>query len=217
MKRVFDLAGALAGLLLLAPVFAVVAWIIRRERGGPVFYRQTRIGQHGRPFRIWKFRTMVVNADQIGPSLTAGHDPRITRIGRWLRKFKLDELPQLLNVVAGEMSFVGPRPEVAEYVAHYSAAQREILNLKPGITDPASLEYFGESELLASAADPHQTYLDEIMPAKLEINRRYAERASVMADAVIIARTLLRIAGIRTGHSSPRPNVPNTSTPSRAA
>ena len=154
MKRAFDLFWATAGLLLLWPLFLLVTTIIKLEDRGPLFYRQIRIGWKGHPFRIWKFRTMVVDADRIGPALTVGKDPRITRIGHWLRVTKIDELPQLLNVWMGEMSLVGPRPEVSQYVELYSDEQRRVMELKPGITDPASVKYRRESDLLGASEDP---------------------------------------------------------------
>jgi lipopolysaccharide/colanic/teichoic acid biosynthesis glycosyltransferase len=153
------------------------------------------VGRRGKPFRIWKFRTMVVDAAVLGPPLTVGEDPRITPIGRWLRKLKLDELPQLFNVLVGEMSLVGPRPEVPKYVALYSPEQRRVLDCRPGITDPASLAYFNENELLAGAAEPQAVYIAQIMPAKLQINAEYAARATLASDLMIILRTLLWIAG----------------------
>lgn len=197
MKRVLDIVVAAFGLLLLAPLFLVVGLLIRREDGGPVFFRQTRMGRNGSPFRIWKFRTMVVEADRLGPPLTAGQDPRITRIGHWLRRLKLDELPQLLNVWAGEMTLVGPRPEVPEYVALYTMEQRELLKLKPGITCPASLEYFDEAELLGNSDDPARLYVEEIMPEKIRLALAYAARANILTDLRVIVQTLLRMRGGR--------------------
>jgi lipopolysaccharide/colanic/teichoic acid biosynthesis glycosyltransferase len=189
-KRAFDLFWSLLGLAVLAPVLALVALAVKVEDGGLVFFRQVRIGLGGRPFRIWKFRTMVVDAERQGPAITVGRDPRITRVGAWLRATKLDEIPQLLNVVAGEMSLVGPRPEVPRYVELYTESQRAILALRPGITDLASIKYRNESELLAQAADPDRTYVQDILPDKVQINLAYATRAWVGTDFLVILATL---------------------------
>lgn len=189
-KRLFDLFWSLLGLVLLSPLLVLVAIAVRLEDGGPVFFRQVRIGQQGRPFRIWKFRTMVVDAERQGRSITVGEDPRITRIGRFLRNTKLDEIPQLLNVAVGEMSLVGPRPEVPRYVELYSEAQRAILGLRPGITDLASIKYRHESELLAESADPDQTYIQLLLPDKIRINLAYASRAGLWSDFLVILATL---------------------------
>lgn len=197
-KRAFDLVAALAGLLVLSPLFLLVALAIKLDDGGSVFFRQTRVGWHGRPFRLWKFRTMVPDAERRGGQLTVGRDPRITRVGYWLRRWKLDELPQLLNVVTGEMSLVGPRPEVPCYVARYTDAQRRVLDVRPGITDPAAIEYCDESELLARADDPERLYLEELLPRKLQMNLQYAREATVWRDVGMVLRTLARLAGRRT-------------------
>lgn len=189
-KRAFDLFWALLGLALLSPVLLAVAAAVKLEDGGPVFFRQVRVGQGGRLFRIWKFRTMGVDAERRGAAITVGEDPRITKVGRRLRDLKLDELPQLLNVAAGEMSLVGPRPEVPKYVDHYTEAQRAILDLRPGITDLASIKYRRESELLARAEDPEATYLREIVPDKIRINLAYAAQAGLWSDFRVILATL---------------------------
>lgn len=189
-KRLFDLFWSLLGLVLLSPVLVLVALAVKLEDGGPVFFRQVRIGRQGRPFRIWKFRTMVVDAERQGRSITVGEDPRITRIGRLLRNTKLDEIPQLLNVAVGEMSLVGPRPEVPRYVDLYSEAQRAILALRPGITDLASIKYRHESELLAESMDPDQTYIQILLPDKIRINLAYASRAGLWSDFLVILATL---------------------------
>ncbi|MBW6394564.1 sugar transferase [Thermus sp. SYSU G05001] len=188
-KRVFDLCLAIPGLLLLAPLFLLIALLIKLDDGGPVFFRQERVGYRGRRFRIWKFRTMRVDAEQQG-SLTVGDDPRITRAGRWLRKFKLDELPQLINVILGEMSLVGPRPEVPKYVALYGEAELPVLDLVPGITDPASIAFRNESEMLGRAPDPETMYVESIMREKIRINLEYAGKATVWTDFLVILRTL---------------------------
>ncbi|MGD8817630.1 MAG: sugar transferase [Acidobacteriota bacterium] len=191
VKRLFDLLCAVAGLLVLALPLAVVAVVIKLHDGGAVLFRQQRVGRGGEPFMLWKFRTMRENADKEGPSLTVGADPRITPIGAFLRRFKLDELPQLVNVVRGEMSLVGPRPEVPEYVALYAPEQRAVLDLMPGITDPASIEYRNESELLSRSEDPIETYVNEIMPDKIRMNLEYAARANVWTDFGVIVRTVV--------------------------
>jgi len=187
-KRLFDIVVSLAALLLLAlPMLAVAAWI-KLDSPGPVFFRQQRVGRHGVPFAIRKFRTMRHGAD--GPALTVGDDARITRAGRWLRRTRLDELPQLLDVLAGDMSLVGPRPEVPRYVALYPPGLRErALAMRPGITDPASLAYIDEAALLAAAADPEREYVERILPAKLQAAAAYAERATLASDIAVLART----------------------------
>ncbi len=192
-KRTFDLLAAGVGLLLLSPLFVVVALAIKLDSQGPVFFRQARVGRGGRTFRIVKFRTMRERAEEAGGQLTVAGDPRVTRVGALLRKSKVDELPQLFNVVVGDMSLVGPRPEVPRYVAHYDARQRRVLDVRPGITDPASIAYRDENDLLDAATDPEAVYLDEIMPAKLEMNLAYLQRRSLAGDIAIIFRTFGRI------------------------
>jgi lipopolysaccharide/colanic/teichoic acid biosynthesis glycosyltransferase len=190
-KRVFDLllaAGALA--LCALPMLLMAAWI-KADSAGPVFFRQQRVGRHGRLFAIHKFRTMVADAPRRGPALTVGDDPRITRAGHWLRRHKLDELPQLIDVLAGHMSLVGPRPELPRYVALYPEALRaRALAVRPGITDPASLQLADENQLLARAADPEREYVQVILPAKLQASIAYAERATLWSDLRVIGRTL---------------------------
>lgn len=190
-KRVFDVVVALLALLVFALPMLLIALAIRLDSPGPVFFRQQRVGQGSQPFRIHKFRTMVADAPERGPALTVGDDPRITRVGAWLRRSKLDELPQLIDVLAGDMSLVGPRPELPQYVARYPLALRDqVLALKPGITDPASLDFADESELLARAADPEREYVEVILPRKLSAAAAYAERATLATDLGVIARTL---------------------------
>jgi lipopolysaccharide/colanic/teichoic acid biosynthesis glycosyltransferase len=191
-KRLFDLFWASLGLLLIWPVLLVVALLIRLKDGGPVFYRQERVGYRGKPFRIWKFRTMVVAADRRGPPLTTTGDTRITPVGRWLRRFKLDELPQLLNVLAGEMSLVGPRPEVPAYVARYTPEQRRVLELVPGITDVASLEHWDE-RVIAGATEPERVYLEKVLPEKLWLSQEYGRTATAWSDFLVICKTLRKI------------------------
>jgi lipopolysaccharide/colanic/teichoic acid biosynthesis glycosyltransferase len=192
-KRLFDLIAASVGLLLLSPLFVGVAIAIRRSSPGPVFFRQVRVGLHGEPFSMLKFRTMRPDAERVGGQLTVGADPRITPIGHTLRRYKLDEFPQLINVVLGDMSLVGPRPEVPRYVALYDDRQRRVLDVRPGITDPASIAYRDENALLANAEDPEATYVHEVMPAKLEINLAYLERRSLLRDIGVILQTLAAV------------------------
>ena len=190
-KRVFDLLGAAVALALLAPLLAAIALWIKLDSPGPVLFRQQRVGRHGRPFAIRKFRTMVADAPRRGPQLTIGDDPRITRAGAFLRRAKLDELPQLIDVLAGHMSLVGPRPEVPSYVAQYPAELRDkVLAVRPGITDPVSLEFADESELLARAADPEREYVEVLLPKKLRAAAAYAEHANLATDLRVIGGTL---------------------------
>ena len=190
-KRLFDLVLAALGLLLLGPLLLVIAVWIRLDSPGPVFFRQERVGRYGQPFRIHKFRTMVAGAPQLGPQISLQGDPRITRAGAVLRRAKLDELPQLIDVLAGTMSLVGPRPELPHYVALYPAALREkVLSVRPGITDRASIEYRDEGALLAAAADPERTYAEVVMPAKLRFAADYVDHATLAHDLRLIALTL---------------------------
>jgi lipopolysaccharide/colanic/teichoic acid biosynthesis glycosyltransferase len=189
-KRAFDLFFAIIGLLLLSPVFLLLAMAVKLSDGGTVFYRQQRVGQGGRLFTILKYRSMVANAEKLGLSVTRGGDARITPVGRFLRKTKLDELPQLCNVLVGDMSFVGPRPEVPQYVENYTSEQRRVLDLKPGITDLATLEFRNEEELLRTAADTETFYKEQCVPRKIELNLAYAAQANLWEDFKIILRTL---------------------------
>jgi lipopolysaccharide/colanic/teichoic acid biosynthesis glycosyltransferase len=193
-KRAFDFVAALLGLLVLAPVFLVVAVAVGLGSPGPILFMQKRVGRAYRPFWIYKFRTMVVGAAR-GGSITWGgaEDPRITPVGRFLRRTKLDELPQLLNVLKGEMSFVGPRPEVPEYVERFPEEFREILKVRPGITDFASLEFRHEAALLARSATPEETYVSEILPEKLRLSQEYVRSSSLRLDLMLIFRTLFSI------------------------
>jgi lipopolysaccharide/colanic/teichoic acid biosynthesis glycosyltransferase len=195
-KRLFDLVAATIGLLLLALPLGLIALAIRLDSPGPVFFRQPRVGLGGRPFRIHKFRTMVDAPAAPGSLLTVGRDPRITRVGAWLRDRRLDELPQLIDVLAGEMSLVGPRPEVPRYVAMYSEAMKiRVLSVRPGITDPASLAFRDEAGLLAAAADPEREYVEVILPRKLALQAAYAERANWATDLGVILRSLRVLLG----------------------
>lgn len=190
-KRLFDLFFTLPGLVLLAPVFVFVAVAVKLDSPGPVFFRQVRVGRHGKLFYIYKFRTMVEKAEQLGRQITVGEDSRITNVGKILRKYKIDELPQLFNVVAGDMSLVGPRPEVPRYVELYPPDIREkVLSVLPGITDFAAIEYKDENAILGAAADPDKEYIEKIMPVKLSYYLRYAEERSLWMDFILILRTL---------------------------
>lgn len=210
-KRVFDLAVAAFGLVLLAPLFALVALAIKLDSRGPVFFRQERVGRHGRPFRMHKFRTMVAEAARLGLPLTVGADPRITRVGALLRGSRIDELPQLIDVLQGTMSLVGPRPEMARYVALYPPGFREtLLAVRPGITDPASLAYRHEGELLAAASDPERLYVDELMPAKLKLSADYLAQASFASDLKLLLRSLGVLLGRGTADT---PAVPPRAAP----
>ena len=193
-KRIFDLVFVVPGLLLLTPVFLFLALLIAVDSPGPVFFRQVRVGKSGSLFQIYKFRTMVLNAESLGAKVTIGQDPRITRTGTFLRKYKLDELPQLINILKGEMSLVGPRPEVPEYVSYWPMDMYElILSVPPGITDYASIEFRNESELLEGVADPVEVYVREIMPVKLEYYARYVKDRGVFLDFWLILRTIAAI------------------------
>jgi len=194
-KRVFDVLAAGAGLVLLSPLLLAIALWIRLDSPGPALYRQQRVGRHGVPFNILKFRTMAKRGSE-GPQLTVGRDPRITRAGHVLRRYKLDELPQLINVVLGTMSLVGPRPEVPRYVACYPPAVRAtVLSVAPGITDLASILYKEENALLGQTADPERVYVETILPVKLEYYQRYVRERSFWLDLRIIFKTLAAVAG----------------------
>ena len=193
LKRLFDLMITLPMLLLVSPFFLIIALLIKIGSNGPVFYKQVRVGLNNRDFKIFKFRTMHINADKAGLLTVGGRDPRVTPIGFFLRKYKLDELPQLLNVLFGSMSLVGPRPEVRKYVDLYNAEQQKVLSVKPGITDYASIEYSEENDLLAKSSDPEKTYIEEIMPAKLLLNQKYIAEKSIITDIKIIWMTATKI------------------------
>lgn len=193
IKRIFDFLAAFTGLLLLWPVFVVVACWIKHDSPGPVFFRQDRVGRHGIPFRIFKFRTMRTNSEKNG-QITVGADPRVTRSGEWLRRYKIDELPQLINVLTGDMSLVGPRPEVPRYVAKYPAGVRElVLSVPPGITEWASILYKEENVVLGKATDPERAYVEEILPIKLDYYVRYVKTRNMAEDLRIILRTIAAI------------------------
>lgn len=197
-KRTMDVIGSAIGLLVLLPVFAFMAVLIKLDSRGPVFFRQERVGRDGRRFRIYKFRSMVVGADRAGTPLTVRADPRITQLGVFLRKSKLDELPQLINVLAGDMSIVGPRPEVPEFMEFYSPSQRAIIvTMRPGITDYAAILFRDESSLLDGQRDPIDFYRRVIMPAKFAYYRRYSREISLLSDLRIIVATILLLAAGR--------------------
>ena len=190
-KRLFDMGFALVALMGIAPVLLLAALWIKLDSVGPVFFRQVRVGRHGQEFRIFKFRTMRVAAERLGPQITVGVDPRITTSGHFLRRYKIDELPQFLNVLLGDMSIVGPRPEVPRYVALYTPEQRRVvLSVRPGITDLASLEYKDENDLLGGSEDPEATYVEQVLPAKLALCVRYVQTRSFWGDLLIVVRTL---------------------------
>jgi lipopolysaccharide/colanic/teichoic acid biosynthesis glycosyltransferase len=193
MKRLFDIFVSSITLLIFLPFGIVISLLIILESRGGAFYIQQRVGRNGKPFGLFKFRTMRKNADKAGKLTVGMRDQRITRVGYFLRKTKLDEFPQFLNVLIGQMSIVGPRPEVQEYVDHYTPDQREVLSVRPGITDYASLEYFHENKLLGQSDDPQKTYIEEIMPAKINLNKKYLERPTVGHDIQIMWKTFMKI------------------------
>jgi lipopolysaccharide/colanic/teichoic acid biosynthesis glycosyltransferase len=191
LKRLFDLLVACTGLVVFSPLLLLIAVVIKLDTRGPVLYRQERVGRHGKLFRIHKFRTMVHQPADAGRQITVGADPRITRVGAFLRRSKLDELAQLIDVIKGDMSIVGPRPEVPKYVALYPPALRDkVLSVRPGITDPVSLAHADESELLARAADPEREYVEVIMPRKLREAVAYAEHATLASDLRVVLRSI---------------------------
>lgn len=192
IKRIFDLVSSGIGIILLSPLLLVIALCIKLDSKGPIIFKQVRVTQFGREFKIFKFRTMKVNSESQG-QLTVGKDSRITKVGNILRKTKLDELTQLFNIFWGDMSLVGPRPEVPKYVALYTEEQREILKVKAGITDYASIYFSDENELLEGKKNPEQYYIDEIMPKKIEMNKKYIQEISVITDIKIIFLTILKI------------------------
>ncbi len=192
-KRCFDITASFFGILFLLIPFAAVAIAVKCSSRGPVFFRQVRVGKNGRKFRIYKFRTMVADAEKKGMQITVGGDSRVTGIGRVLRKTKVDELPQLFNVFAGQMSFVGPRPEVPHYVEMYSDYQKNVLRIKPGITELASIVYRDENDVLAKSEDPERTYIEEIMPEKIKLNMQYMQKMNVFYDIYLIFRTFAAV------------------------
>lgn len=192
LKRIFDIISSLFGLILLSPFMIIIAILIKLDSKGPIFFKQVRVTKNGREFKIFKYRTMRVGSDKFS-QITVGKDSRITKVGDFLRKYKLDEIPQLINVLIGDMSLVGPRPEVPKYVALYTEEQREILKVRAGITDYASIEFSNENDILANEADPEKAYIEKIMPRKIELNKKYLSEISVMTDIKIILLTIKKI------------------------
>ena len=193
MKRIFDISVSLIGLICLSPLFLLVPVLIKLDSRGPIFFRQERMGRHFRPFYILKFRTMTHATGSDGSLITSAGDARITRCGRILRRTKLDEVPQLINVLKGEMSLVGPRPEVRRYVEAFQNEYREILTLRPGMTDPASLKYRNEEAILAASADPEQEYIRAILPDKIRLARDYVKQSSLAFDVGVVLKTLVKL------------------------
>lgn len=190
--RMVDFILALLGILLISPILIVIAIIIKLTSKGPILFKQVRIGKNSIEFKILKFRTMIVNAEKLGKQITVGSDNRITGIGKILRKYKLDELPQLINVIKGDMSLVGPRPEVPYYVNMYNEEQKKVLNVKPGITDIASLRYKNENDLLGSVENAEEYYVKTVMPDKLKLNLEYIEKKNIFFDISIIMKTIIK-------------------------
>ena len=193
MIRFFDIVFSFTGLIILSPLLLIVAVWVKIDSKGPVLYRQIRVGLHNIDFRLLKFRSMHINADKAGLLTVGGRDSRITTAGYWLRKYKIDELPQLINVLKGDMSLVGPRPEVRKYVNMYTETQKKVLMVRPGITDMASIAYKKENELLAASPDPEKTYIDQVMPAKLKLNMVFIENPTLTNYFKIIFKTLFPI------------------------
>lgn len=193
MKRIIDIIASTIGIILLLPLFIIIYLIIVLESRGGGFYKQVRVGKNDKDFGLLKFRTMRSGSDKKGLLTVGGRDPRITRTGYYLRKYKLDELPQLFNVLIGEMSLVGPRPEVRKYVDLYNEKQKKVLQIKPGITDYASIEFSNENDILGRAENPEKIYIEEIMPKKLELNLKYISEQSMLTDLKIILRTIIKI------------------------
>lgn len=206
-KPLLDRFASALGLLIASPLLAAAAIAVRLDSAGPVLFRQKRVGREGRLFEIFKFRTMVDRPDRPGLRITASDDARITRVGRWLRKTKLDELPQLFNVLRGDMSLVGPRPEVPEYVAAYDAAQASVLQLRPGITGPASITFLDEEKVLAERQDKESFYLHSLLPQKLALDLRYVENVNFLNDTLLILATLAKLAWKRRRQPAPLPEA----------
>jgi lipopolysaccharide/colanic/teichoic acid biosynthesis glycosyltransferase len=193
LKRIFDIVVSSIGLIAFLPLFTIICLLVGFTSKGGIFYLQKRVGKNNKDFLLFKFRTMYISAEKKGLLTVGNRDPRITPIGYYLRNYKLDELPQLLNVLFGSMSLVGPRPEVRKYVDLYTEEQKKVLLVKPGISDYASLEYFNENELLAKSSTPEDTYINEIMPAKLELNKKYIVEHNLLVDFIIIFETIKKI------------------------
>ncbi len=193
IKRSFDIVFSSIGLILLLPLLLIIAFLIKFESRGSIFYRQSRVGKNNQDFKIFKFRTMFIGSDKKGLLTVGDRDPRVTKVGYFLRKYKLDELPQLINVLLGNMSFVGPRPEVRHYVNYYSESDLAILSVKPGITDYASIHFRNEVELLKESENPEAFYIENILPKKIALNKKYIEQNNLLIDIKIIFKTLLTI------------------------
>ncbi|GAA0110475.1 MULTISPECIES: sugar transferase [Clostridium] len=191
-KRLFDIIASFIGIILISPFLLIIAICIKLGSNGPIFFKQERVGFKGKHFLILKFRTMIVDAEKYGKQITVGKDDRITSVGKFLRKYKLDELPQLINVLKGDMSLVGPRPEVPRYVKLYSKEQRKVLEVRPGITDLASLRYSDENDLLGTVKNPEEYYINIIMKDKLNLNLEYIDKGNVFYDIVIILKTIAK-------------------------
>ena len=192
LKRIFDITLSLFGLIILLPFMLIIAILIKIDSKGSVFFKQIRVTKNGKEFKIFKYRTMRVGSDKYS-QITVGKDGRITKIGSFLRKYKLDEIPQLINVLIGDMSLVGPRPEVPKYVALYTDEQKEILKVRAGITDYASIEFSDENDLLASEEDPEKAYIEKVMSRKIELNKKYLSEISILTDIKIILLTIKKI------------------------
>ena len=192
MKRIFDLTFSLLGLIICSPIFIMVPIFIKLDSKGPVFFRQERVGKNFKSFKIYKFRTMRYDPEEKGPMITVGGDRRVTEVGKFLRQYKVDELPQLFNVLKGEMSFVGPRPEVREYVQLFKKDYKKLLRIRPGITDPASIKYSDEERVLSSSENWEEEYKKRILPEKIDLSLQYVEQHNIMTDLKIILKTLLK-------------------------
>lgn len=194
LKRLFDVIFSTIGIILALPIMIVISFLIKKDSKGPIFYKATRVGKHGRVFKMYKFRSMIVNAEKVGGPSTSADDPRMTRIGGFMRKYKIDELPQFINILKGDMSFVGPRPEVPSEVETYTKEEKDIiLSVTPGMTDLASLADLGEEEILRGSADPHQTYREKIKPQKLKLQQEYIKTKSFLLDIKILLWTILQL------------------------
>ena len=191
VKRLFDFLASLFGIIIISPILIIVAIAIKVDSKGPVMFLQKRVGRYGNPFYIYKFRTMVTDAEKLGTQITIGKDNRITKVGSFLRKYKIDELPQLFNVLKGDMSLVGPRPEVPKYVELYSEEERRVLEVRPGITDLASLRYKDENDILGKVENPEDYYINVIMKDKLKLNLEYIEKSNLIFDISLIIKTII--------------------------
>ena len=198
-KRIFDLAFSIIGIIILSPILIITAVLIKLDSEGPVFYRGVRAGKDGKPFRIFKFRTMVINAEEIGGASTSADDPRLTKTGKFIRRYKIDEFPQMINILVGQMSFVGPRPEVLSEVKEYNQEQRKILSVVPGMVDYATTKFHNEEEILAGADHPHQAYKEKIQPEKLRLGLEYVNTRSFWGDIKILWQFTATLVKTRVG------------------